>query len=293
MSTVMLPHGDGDGDGDGVAIVGRRSIVPGWLRRLTPKLMNVYAALVLLYLFVPIFVIVLFSFNAPKGKYNYIWEKFSFDAWTDPFKYPELKESFLVSLKVAFLATIIATMIGTAMALALVKYGFKGKGGINTLLVLPLTMPEVVLGFSLLTLFVAVNFNTGFLTVLIAHVMFCVSYVATTVKARIRGFAWSLEEASADLGAGPVRTFVKVTFPIIAPGVFAAALLTFALSLDDFIITYLNAGTLRTVPIEVWTQKKARIPPQINVFGTAVLVASAAIALLGIAIQRRRARLDG
>jgi spermidine/putrescine transport system permease protein len=176
--------------------------------------------------------------------------------------------------------------------LALVKYRFKGKGFVNTLLILPLTMPEVVLGFSLLTLFVSLNVSRGFVTMLISHVMFCVSYVATTVKARIRGFDWRLEEAAADLGAPPLRTFWKITFPIIAPGVFAAALLTFALSLDDFIITYLNAGTRETFPIAIWLKKRSTIPPQINVFGTMVLVVSALLAGAGLLVQRRRERLN-
>mgnify|MGYP003342283016 FL=1 len=163
---------------------------------------------------------------------------------------------------------------------------------VNTLIVLPLTMPEVVMGFSLLTLFVNLNWDTGFWTIVIAHVMFCVSYVATTVKARIRGFDWRLEEAAADLGAGPVRTFTRVTFPIIAPGVFAAALLTFALSLDDFTITYFNSGRVRTFPVEVFTQKRSRVPAQINVFGTMILLAATLIAVSGVLIQRRRSRDD-
>jgi len=258
--------------------------------RLSSWALNGWAGLVLLYLFAPIAVVVIFSFNQPKGSRNYEWNKFSLDAWTDPFKYPELRHAFGVSIKVGLIATAIAVVLGTFMAVALVKYRFPGKASVNTLLVLPLTMPEVVLGFSLLTLFVAANVETGFLTIVIAHVMFCVSYVATTVKARIRGFEWGLEEAAQDLGAGPVRTFTKVTLPLIAPGVMAAALLTFALSLDDFIITYLNAGNERTFPIEVWTQKKARVPPQINVFGTGVLIITAFIAVTGVVWNRRRER---
>ena len=147
-------------------------------------------------------------------------------------------------------------------------------------LVQPLPSPVVVMGFSLLTLFVNLRWTTGFWTIVIAHVMFCVSYVATTVKARIRGFDWRLEEAAADLGAGPVRTFTKVTFPIIAPGVFAAALLTFALSLDDFTVTYFNSGKVRTFPVEVFTQKRSRVPAQIDVFGTMILLAAALFAAL-------------
>ncbi len=255
--------------------------------------LGVWAAIALAYLFLPIFVIVLFSFNDPPGQKNYEWGKFSLDAWLHPFQDENMKNAFFLSVKVAVVAVTVSVVLGTAMALSLVKYRFKGKGFVNTLLVLPLTMPEVVLGFSLLTLFVTANVSTGFLTIVIAHVMFCVSYVATTVKARIRGFNWSLEEAAADLGAAPWRTFRKVTFPIIAPGVFAAALLTFALSLDDFIITYLNSGNEPTFPIYVWQSQRSRIPPQINVFGTLVLLVSAALAISGVLIQRRRERATG
>ena len=261
-------------------------------RREGGRWLSVWAALALAYLFLPILVIIIFSFNAPPGRYNYQWGSFSLDAWRHPFEDADLASGFRLSLKVSLLATLISTVLGTAMALALVKYRFKGKGPINTLLVLPLTMPEVVLGFSLLTLFVSISglITLGFWTILIAHVMFSVSYVATTMKARIRGFNWSLEEAAADLGASPRRTFRKVTLPLIAPGIFAAALLTFALSLDDFTISYLNSGTVQTFPITIWLKKRSSIPPQINVFGTMVLLASAALAGLGLAVQRRRER---
>ena len=259
----------------------------GWGRRL----LTAWAALALVYLFVPVFVIVAFSFNRPTSSYNYVWHEFSFDAWAHPFRYPQLKDAFLLSLRVAVLATLCAVVLGTAMALALVKYRFRGKGLVSTLLVLPLAMPEVVLGFSLLTLFVAINWDRGLLTIVVAHVMFCVSYVATTVKARIRGFDWRLEEAASDLGAGPWRTFTRVTLPSILPGVSAAALLCFALSLDDFIITYLNSGLNPTFPVAVWTLKRAAVPPQINVFATSVLLFSVLVAAGGLVRQRRRSQV--
>jgi spermidine/putrescine transport system permease protein len=151
-------------------------------------------------------------------------------------------------------------------------------------------MPEVVLGFSLLTLFVSINWSRGFVTIVIAQVMFSVSYVAVTVRARIRGFDWRLEEASLDLGASAFRTFRKITLPLIAPGVVAAALLTFALSLDDFIITYLNSGLDNTFPIEIWNMKRSKIPVQINVFSTAILLISGAIAIAVVVSGSRRAR---
>lgn len=263
---------------------------PNWLRALGRVSLWVWAVIGLLFLFAPILVTVIYSFNEPTGKYNYVWNKFSLAGWTDPFKYPELTDALIFSLKIAVSVTIIATILGTLIGLAMVKYKFRAKGFIGAILILPLTMPEVVLGFSLLTLFVAVNWSRGFVTIIIAQVMFSVSYVATTVRARIRGFDWRLEEASLDLGASPFRTFYKVTLPLIAPGVVAAAMLTFALSLDDFIITYLNSGLENTFPIQIWNMKRSKIPVQINVFSTALLVISIALALLLVVVNNRRSR---
>ena len=266
---------------------------PRWLRTLGNWTLTVVALGALAYLFVPIIVVVIYSFNKPLGKYNYVWHQFSLEAWTDPFKYPELKNALLLSLKVACVVTVISVVLGTLIALAMVKYRFKAKGAVGTVLILPLTMPEVVMGFSLLTWFVALNWSRGFFTIIIAQVMFCISYVATTVRARIRGFNWSLEEAALDLGAKPWRVFRRVTFPLILPGILAAALLTFALSLDDFIITYLNSGLQQTFPVEIWTLKKSRVPVQINVFATTILVISVALALLGVWIGFRRSKKLG
>ena len=263
---------------------------PNWLRALGRVSLWVWAAIGLLFLFTPILVTVVYSFNEPTGKYNYVWNKFSLAGWSDPLKYPELTDAFLFSLKIALVVTLLATVLGTLVGLAMVKYRFRAKGLIGAILILPLTMPEVVLGFSLLTLFVAVNWSRGFLTIVIAQVMFSISYVATTVRARIRGFDWRLEEASLDLGASSLRTFRKVTLPLIAPGVVAAALLTFALSLDDFIITYLNSGLDNTFPIQIWNMKRSKIPVQINVFSTAILFTSGALAIAVVMYGNRRSR---
>ncbi len=266
--------------------------------RWSSRILSIWSALVVAYLFAPILIVVLFSFNEPgrlrsdggwqPGRYNYKWGRFSLKAWTEWNRYPELTEAFLRSVKIALGVVLISTVLGTLMSLALVKYHFKGKGIVNMLLVLPLTMPEIVLGFSLLTLFVSANVSRGLLTIVISHVMFCVSYITTTVKARIRGFDWRLEEAAADLGANAWRTFSRVTLPLIAPGVAAAALLTFALSLDDFIITYLNSGRVETFPIKIWITKRSSIPPQINVFGTVVLLVCVALATAGLFTGRRK-----
>jgi spermidine/putrescine transport system permease protein len=260
--------------------------------------LGLWAAVVFLYMFTPIFVVVLFSFNGTQsngewsqGKYNYIWDQFSFDPWKNWNQYPLLTAAFQRSIFIALIAVLISVILGTLMALALVKYRFAGKSPVNTLLILPLTMPELVLGFSLLNLFVTAGVRRGYVTIIIAHVMFCVSYITTTVKARIRGFDWRLEEAAADLGATPLTTFFKVTFPLISPGIAAAALLTFALSLDDFIITYFNSGSkVETFPVRIWQKKKEGIPPQLNVFATMILLFSLGLSISGLLLQRRKAK---
>ncbi len=261
-----------------------------WIRAFGRVSLWVWAAIGFLFLFTPILVTVVYSFNEPVGKYNYKWNNFSLAAWSDPFKYSELTDALIFSLKIAVTVTVIATILGTLMGLAMVKYKFRAKGVLGAILILPLTMPEVVLGFSLLTLFVSINWSRGFITIVIAQVMFSVSYVAITVRARIRGFDWRLEEASLDLGASSFRTFRKITLPLIAPGVVAAALLTFALSLDDFIITYLNSGLENTFPIQIWNMKRSKVPVQINVFSTAILLISGALAIAVVLAGNRRSR---
>jgi spermidine/putrescine transport system permease protein len=246
------------------------------------------ALLVLLYLFLPIFVIVLFSFNKPAGKFNYTWQGFTLDNWADPFKYPALAQALKLSLEVAAISTAIAIVLGTLLAIALVRQRFRGSKAVETFLVLPLTAPEVVMGASLLTLFLDLGWATGFATILIAHVAFEISFIAMTVRARVRGFDWTLEDASMDLGAGPTRTFFKVTLPLIVPGIVAAAMLSFALSLDDFIITYFVSGSTVTYPLFVNAAVKAAVPPQINVLASAILIISLLGLLIGTLYRRRR-----
>jgi spermidine/putrescine transport system permease protein len=236
--------------------------------------LNAYAALGLLYLFVPIAWIVVFSFNQPRGKFNIEWQEFTLENWTDPFSNTALTDAFVESIKIALISTAIATVLGSLIAIALARYSFRGSGPLNFFLVLPLTTPEIVLGSSLATLFLDWDVTRGFTTVVIAHVMFQVSFVALTVRARVRGFDWTLEQAAQDLGASPLRTFWKVTFPLILPGVLAAALLSFALSLDDFIITLFNAGSLQTFPLYINGSFKVQFPPQVNVLATVILVVS-------------------
>jgi spermidine/putrescine transport system permease protein len=264
---------------------------PPWLRTLGSRLLNVYAGFVLLVLFAPIFVIVLFSFNDPTGKFNLVWEGFTLEAWKDPFKYDALVDALILSLQVALVSTAIAAVLGTLVAVALVRYRFTGNSSINTFLVLPLTAPEIVLGSSLLALFLDASLELGFWTIVLAHIAFQVSFVAVTVKARVRGFDWTLEDASMDLGADPYRTFWKVTFPLILPGIVAAALLSFALSLDDFVITLFTAGNEVTYPLYVNASVKTALPPQINVLATMILLAS--LALIGGSTLWSRRRTKG
>lgn len=252
--------------------------------------LNVYAVLALIYLFVPIVWIVAFSFNKPRGNYNVQWQEFTLANWKDPFADESLTNAFVESLKIAMISTVIATVLGSLMAIALVRYKFRGSATLNFFLVLPLTTPEIVLGSSLATLFLDWDITRGFTTVVIAHIMFQVSFVALTVRARVRGFDWTLEQAAQDLGAGPMRTFWKVTFPLILPGILAAALLSFALSLDDFIITLFNAGSLNTFPLYINGSFRVRFPPQVNVLASAVLFVSVALMATGTAIGFRKNR---
>ncbi len=258
--------------------------------RLGDFALRIAAALAMLYIFLPIFVIVAFSFNNPAGKFNYTWQGFTLENWAHPFKYPALAAALKTSLQVAAISTAIAIVLGSLLAIALVRQRFLGSKAIETFLVLPMTAPEVVMGASLLTLFLDLGWATGFGTILIAHVAFEISFIAITVRARVRGFDWTLEDASMDLGSGPARTFFKVTLPLIVPGIVAAAMLSFALSLDDFIITYFVSGSTLTYPLYVNAAVKAAVPPQINVLATAILVIS--LLLLGMGTLYRRKRID-
>ena len=241
--------------------------------------LNGFAAVALFYLFMPILWIVIYSFNKPVGKFNFIWKEFTLDNWGDPFKDEALTDALWESLKIAGISTLIATVLGTMIAIALARYRFAGVGLLAFMLVLPLTTPEIVIGSSLATLFLGQDVDRGFRTVIIAHVMFQVSFVALTVRARARGFDFGLEQAAQDLGASPMRTFWKITFPLLLPGILAAALLAFALSIDDFIITLFNAGSVSTFPLYINASFKVSFSPQVNVLATTILIFS--VALLG------------
>jgi spermidine/putrescine transport system permease protein len=257
------------------------------------KFINLCAGFTMVYLFAPIFIIVAFSFNDPTSRFNFVWKGFTLKHWQktifggepDQYYYPELNQALMRSVSIAFTTALIATTLGTMMALALSRHKLKGSGALSTFLVLPLTTPEIVLGASLFTLFLDFSLSLGFVdlevpfgevAIILAHVMFCMSYVTLTVKARMRGFPWMLEDAAQDLGARPRAAFWKVTFPIALPGIFAAGLLSFALSLDDFIITLFVNGGVETFPIRVYTQSRTSVPPQINVLSTILLIVTTA-----------------
>ena len=249
--------------------------------------LKVFSGFAFLYLFAPIIWIVLFSFNKPVGKFNLSWKEFTLDNWAHPFADADLTDAFVRSLTVAFVSVTLATIMGSLMALALSKYRFSGNAAVDIFLVLPLTTPEIVLGASLLTMFIDTDIDRGWITIIVAHTLFCLSFVALTVKARIRGFDWRLEEAAMDLGAGPWRTFSKVTFPLILPGILAAALLSFALSIDDYIITSFNKGSTQTMPVHIWDSFKVEFRPQVNVLATMILVVSV-VALVGTSLNANR-----
>lgn len=246
--------------------------------------------LVLIYTFVPIAVVALMSFNdSSKSRNLYKFQKFTWDNWLHPWEPNGMKESVILSIEIALLATLVATILGTLAAFALVRHRFRGRSAANLIIFLPMASPEIVMGSSLLALFVSSGFagQLGFVTIFIAHVMFCLSFVIVTVKARLGGLDDNLEQAAMDLYATESQTFWRVTFPLVLPGIVAAALLSFSLSFDDFIITNLNAGQEVTFPMFVWGAAQRGVPMQVNVIGTAMFLIAIAI-VLGNELFRRR-----
>jgi spermidine/putrescine transport system permease protein len=254
--------------------------------------LTAYAVLVVLYLLLPIAVVILFSFNDPVGRFNYVWQGFTLEHWREWDAVLGIRDAVVTSLEIGLLATLVATALGTLIAIAIVRHDFRGRGSTNMLVFLPMSTPEIVLGASLLTLFLNMTsvFTLGYWTIFIAHVMFIISFIVVTVKARLIGFDRHLEEAAMDLGANEWTTFRKITLPLLAPAMLAAALLGFALSLDDFVITYLNAGPEQTFPVFVWGIARVAVPPQVNVVASAIFLIAIAIALGNALWQIRSAR---
>jgi len=257
-----------------------------WLRE---HLILILGLLVLAYTFVPIAVVVLMSFNDPTSRVVYTFDAFTLDNWLNPCLDPSMCEAVVRSIEIGLLATLVSTVLGTLAAFALVRHRFAGRSSANLLIFLPMAVPEIVLGSSLLALFVSSGLagQLGFWTILVAHIMFCLSFVVVTVRARLAGMDDNLEQAAMDLYANPRQTFWRVTFPLVFPGILGAALLSFSLSFDDFIITNLNAGTTTTFPMYVWGVAQRGVPMQVNVVGTVMFAISIAI-VLGVELRRRR-----
>ena len=258
-------------------------------RWISDHIIMTIALLVLVYMFVPIAIVVAMSFNQPPSRNLYAFGSWTLDNWANPCAAPGMCDSLILSIQIGLLATIGATVLGTLMAFALVRHTFSGRSTANLVIFLPMASPEIVMGSSLLALFVATGFGgqLGFWTILIAHIMFCLSFVVVTVKARLTGMDSRLEQAAMDLYATEWQTYWRVTFPLVFPGILGAALLSFSLSFDDFIITNLNAGNSTTFPMFVWGAAQKQIPMQINVVGTAMFAVSVLI-VVGSEVSRRR-----
>ena len=260
------------------------------MARIRRNLLTAYALLAFAYLLLPVAVVILFSFNAPSGRFNYVWEGFTLDNWANWDAVPGIRDAVVKSLEIGIVSTLAATALGTLLALAIVRHRFRGRGATNILVFLPMSTPEIVLGASLLTLFINGRVVTGFGTIFIAHVMFIVSYVVVTVKARLIDFDRHLEEAAMDLGAGEWTTFRLITLPLLAPAILSAALLGFALSIDDFVITYFVAGSTTTFPLFVWGAARVSVPPQVNVIASAIFLIAVLVMIVNVLWGLRAAR---
>ncbi|MDI5965296.1 ABC transporter permease [Streptomyces sp. SL13] len=258
-----------------------------WIRE---HLLAAITVVVFVFMLAPNAVILWMSFNQPIGKFDYDWNRFSLSAWKNPCATNEMCHSLGLSVEIGLIATLVSTALGTMIAFAMVRHRFKARSGINSLLFLPMAAPEVVMGATLTALF----FNTigpgslGFWTITIAHIVFCLSYVVVTVKSRLAGMDPTLERAAQDLYATPLQTFMKVTLPLVAPGIGAAALLAFALSVDDYIITAFTAGNMETFPMYIWGSVQRAYPAQIDVIGSLMLICTMAIIALSQILGRAR-----
>lgn len=256
-----------------------------WLRY---HAVSIWAAIAILYLLLPIAVVAAFSFNDPAGKFNYTWQAFTFDHWSNIFGIPDLTDALLTSLRLAALSTVVSTILGTMIALALVRHNFTGRRIANFLIVIPMATPEVVIGASLLSMFLIYGATLGFVTLLIAHVMFSISFVVIIVRSRLIGFDRRLEEAARDLGATSLTTFRTVTLPLLMPGLVGAALLAFALSIDDFVISNFNSGTTVTFPLWVFGASQRGIPVEVYSMATLLFVVTV-LAMGFVSWQQARA----
>ena len=263
-------------------------------RKLGRFVLPTYSWLVIAYLVFPIALMIIYSFNRVVGGLQQVcfsWNGFTTQWYRQWSNVPGLTSSFWLSIRLALVSTAIATVLGTLLAIALVRYRsnkFRGKVAVEQVLFLNIAAPEIVMGASLLGLFVTFNVARGFLTLVLAHVMFSIAYVTVTVRARLAGFDRSLEEAAYDLGANPLTTFRLVTLPLIMPGVLAGALMAFALSIDDFVTSNFVSGTAPPFPVWVYGATRVGIPPQVFVFGTFIFMVGIGFALLSIILSRKK-----
>lgn len=263
--------------------------VPGGRRRWTRLILPGYTWLMIAYFCLPIAVMIVFGFNDTKGRLNLRWQGFTLTWYRDLFSIPALSTALRNSLLIAVIATVVATILGTMVGIALGRYRFRGKGVFDLVIFSSISAPELVLGASLLSLFITLQFARGFVTITIAHIMFSLAFVAVTVRARVLGLDPTLEEAAQDLGADPWTTFRKITLPLLTPGIVAGALLAFALSIDDYVVTSFVNGQVETFPIWVYGATRIGVPPQVNVMGTLIFLGGVAIAV-GNALLARRQR---
>ena len=256
-----------------------------WLRY---HAVSIWAALAIAYLLVPIALIAVFSFNDPEGKFNYTWSGFTTKYWADAFAIPDLNDAFLTSIRLAALSTLVATILGTMIALALVRHNFMGRKVANFMIVIPMATPEVVIGASLLSMFLIYGISLGFFSLVLAHVMFSISFVVIVVRSRLIGFDRRLEEAARDLGATSLTTFRTITLPLLTPGLIGAALLAFALSIDDFVISNFTSGTTVTFPLWIFGAAQRGIPVQVYTIATMLFLVTV-LAMVFVTWQQRRA----
>jgi spermidine/putrescine transport system permease protein len=258
------------------------------IKLIREKTLLVFSVLIIVYLLLPLTVIILLSFNKPKGRQNTSWNEFSLDAWTNICRDQTICNAFSTSIRIGILVTVISTIIGTLISFALIRHRYRGRGSTSLLIFLPLATPEVILGASLLALFLNIFIPLGFWTILLAQITFTISFVVVVVNARLAGMDSKLEQAAMDLYATPFQTFRYVTFPLALPGIMAAALLSFSLSFDDYIVTVFNSGRVVTFPIYIWSAAQRGIPPQVNVIASLMFLGSLLLVLVASLISKNR-----
>jgi spermidine/putrescine transport system permease protein len=262
-------------------------------RRITgATVLHLFTWAIIAWLVLPILIMIAFGFNNPKGRYNQTWDGFTFKWYGRLFEISDLTGALVNSLVIAVISMFLSAAIGTGIGYALGRYRFRGAGALNLVMFATMSSPELVMGASLLSLFVFLHSGLGMVTITIAHVLFSISFVAAVIRARVITLDRSIEEAAADLGATPWTTFWKVTFPILLPAIFSGMLLAFALSIDDFVVTNFTAGNTLTFPLWIWGATRVGLPPQVNVMGTLIFAAGVLIAVVSNIRSRRGGKRD-